>query len=203
MTAMDAITGFIFDPLYFRIFYLTILLFVTGCAIWLMYISLSRRDLFKISHQKGKDKPNFLDKAAYAFKYIFFFPVLTFLWYVLFVACLAVLSGKQNLEEIMLLGVVIVSAVRIAAYVSQRMAEDVAKMLPLTLLAGVILNPSFITLDTNLEQVNVILNHLPAFGKYLLFIIALELALKVGRALHIHFFQPQDSAGEKSLEKGI
>ncbi len=181
---LSAVAGFIVDPLYFRILYLTLLLFISGWAIWSMYISLSKRDLFRLTH---KDKPSLIDKAAYAFKSIFFFPVFTFLWYVLFVACLAVLSGKQNLEEVMLLGVVIVAAVRIAAYVSQRMAEDVAKLLPLTLLAGIILNPSFITLDTNLGQLQFFINHLPSFGKYLLFIIALEFALKVARRIQLHF----------------
>ncbi len=186
----QGISSFFLDPLYGRILYLTLMLFLAGWVIWYMYISLSKRDLFRLSSQKGKDQPNFLDKAIYAFKYGVCFPVFTFRRYVLFVACLPMLSGKQNLEEIMLLGVVIVSAVRIAAYVSQKMAEDVAKLLPLTLLAGIILTPSFITLDTNLQQLNIFIDTLPAFGKYLLFIIVLEFVLKVGRAVYVRLFNP-------------
>ncbi len=179
------LANFFLDPLYFRMLYLTVVLFLVAFAIWYMYTSISKRDLFKLTPPGDiKKEPTFMDRLLYMMKYIFFFPILTFLWFVLFVACLKILTAKENLSEIMLLGIVIISAVRIAAYASSKMAEDVAKLLPLTLLAGIILNPSFITLDASIGDLYVFADKLPAFGKYLLFIIALELALRVGHAIY-------------------
>lgn len=183
----ESIRVFLSDPLYFRIGYLTVIFFLAAWLVWYIYIQLSQRDLFKL-HKPQERKPTFLDKFVYFLKYVFLFPAFTFIWFVVLVGCLIILSAKTDIREIMLLGVVLVSAIRIAAYVNQKMAEDLAKLLPLTLLAGIILNPSFITLDAKISDLLVLETELPAFAKYFLFIIFLELVLRLAK----HFFESRN-----------
>ncbi len=76
-----------------------------------------------------------------------------------------------------------ISAIRIASYVHQKMAEDMAKLLPLTLLGGLLLNPSFITLNAQVSDLFVFQSQMIPFGKYFLFIIVLELLLKLGHVI--------------------
>lgn len=196
------IMQFFLDPFYLRILYLTLILFVVAWVIWGMYISLAKRDLFKLTHPKNiKETPTFWDRAFYMIKYLLIFPVFTFMWFVLFVACLRLLSAKQNIEDIMLLGIVIISAVRVASYFSGKMAEDVAKLLPLTLLAGIILNPSFITLNAQFEDLSIFAEKLPVFGKYLLFIIGLEFALRIAHAIYAHITHKNNSPKDGKVYK--
>ena len=179
-----ALKDFFMDPIYFRIIYLTLALFLVGGIIWYMYIKLSRRDIFHIRDPRDNKKEiTRWDKFVYFLKYVFIFPLFTFLWFVLFVACLRLLSDKKDIQDIMILGIVLISAIRIASYVHQKMAEDMAKLLPLTLLGGIILNPSFITLNAQLSDLYILQSQLLSFAKYFLFIIVLELILKIGHSI--------------------
>jgi len=172
------------DPIYLRIIYLTLALFFAGWIIWYMYIKLSQRNIFHIRDPRDNKKEiTKWDRFVYFLKYVFIFPLFTFLWFVLFVACLRLLSNQQDIQTTMILGIVLISAIRIAAYVHQKFAEDMAKLLPLTLLGGIILTPSFITLNANLSDLSIFQSQIISFAKYFLFIIILELVLKVGHSI--------------------
>src|SRR3989339_1424985 len=119
---LSTISGFFIDEVYIKLLLVTISIFAVGFFTWFMYTRLSKRDLFKIE-SPGK-KISWSDKAIYILKYIFFFPLFTFGWYLVFVACLRLLTQTFSMEEIMFLGIVLISAIRISAYVSERMAED-------------------------------------------------------------------------------
>jgi hypothetical protein len=180
-----ALKDFFMDPIYLRIIYLTLALFFVGWIIWYMYIKLSQRNIFHIRHPKDTNEEiTKWDWFVYSLKYVFIFPLFTFLWFVLFVACLRVMSDKQDIQGIMILGIVLISAIRLAAYVHQKFAEDMAKLLPLTLLGGIILNPSFITFNAQLSDLSIFQYQLLSFAKYFLFIIVLELVLKLGHTIH-------------------
>lgn len=175
---------FFMDPIYLRIIYLTLALFFAGWIIWYMYIKLSQRNIFHIRDPRDNKKEiTKWDRFVYFLKYVFIFPLFTFLWFVLFVACLRLLSNQQDIQTTMILGIVLISAIRIAAYVHQKFAEDMAKLLPLTLLGGIILTPSFITLNANLSDLSIFQSQIISFAKYFLFIIILELVLKVGHSI--------------------
>lgn len=176
--SMQDILNFFLDPIYWKIIYVTLLVFGAMFVLWWAYMKLSKKNLFTL--EKPKDhKINFWSRLFYYFKYIFIFPLLTFFWFLLFVVCLKVLTYKTEIADIMFLGIVIVSAVRIAAYVDEKMAEDLAKMLPLTLLAAVILTPSFISINIKIEDFYIFKDNFLGFAKYLLFTIVLEGVLKI------------------------
>ncbi len=192
----SSIKDFLTDPIYWKILYLTLIVFFAGWFIWYMYIKLSQKDLFKLNHISYEEAESTWEYVAYVLKYIFLFPVFVFLWFVLFVACLALLSHSKDLTNIMIIGVVLVSVIRISAYASQRMAEDIAKLLPLTVLAGLILNPSFITLNLNFSVLNELIPQIPSFLKYLLFIVVLELLLKAGHGIRMKLVNNKRSQKE-------
>jgi hypothetical protein len=169
---------FVLDPIYLRIVIVTLLVFIGMWLLWKTYMHLSKKNLFELHRPKDKDA-TFWNKAAYWLKYLLVLPLLIFFWFVIFVVCLRVLTLKTDPADIMFLGIVLISSIRIAAYFNERMAEDLAKMLPLTLLAAIILSPSFISTNIRIEDLYVFKTEFMRFAKYLLFIIVLEFVLKV------------------------
>lgn len=175
------IREFIWDKQYLNLLASTLVLFLASWLAWYIYYKqLARRDLFEIPKLKLQTKfVNFFDKAAYFLKYLLIFPVYSFIWFLIFSFLLFALSKSRTIEEILFLGIIVVAATRMGAYISEKLAEDMAKLLPLTLIAIFLMDPKAVTLDTFISSFGSILLQLPRVAKYLLFIIVVEWLLRV------------------------
>jgi hypothetical protein len=175
------------DNKFFNLFVLTITLALSGLAMWFMYTKLAKKDLFTISKPKKESSKfgKFICNTAYISKYILFLPLYSFLWFIVFSFILLILSKSQNPESILYFCIVIISAIRVCAYLNEKLAEDMAKLLPLTMVATVIINPNFLSLDLetiiNMFTLNTsnIIPLLPSYIKLLLFTIILEWILRI------------------------
>ncbi len=174
---------FVLDKQFLNLFISTIVLFFASLLAWYIYYKqLARRDLFEIPKLNLKSKfANVLDRIIYFLKYLFIFPIYSFIWFLIFSFLLFTLSKSRPIEDILFLGIIIVAATRIGAYVSEKLAEDMAKLLPLTLIAIFLIDPKAVTIKTITSSFPVLLQQIPRVAKYLLFIIAVEWLLRIGR----------------------
>ncbi|MBI2546495.1 hypothetical protein HYV81_04915 [Candidatus Woesearchaeota archaeon] len=182
-----ALKEFFMDEQFLDLFLLTLALTIAAFIIWFMYRQLSRRDLFKepIVDHTTAEKGSLKRKLLYLVEYGTLFPILTFIWFLVFSACLYLLLDGYNLTDILLLSIVLISASRIAAYISQPFAEDLAKLLPLTLIATVILNPEF-SAQLQLKNFSTFTAAIPQMAKYLVFTVFLELFLRMSHGIYAH-----------------
>jgi len=176
------VRSFFFDPLYLRILVVTLILFVAMFVMYFAYMQLSKRDLFHMKKPEGKNASR-SDYVLYGLKYAFLFPFLTYFWFLLFVLCMHALTAAEP-RTIMFLCIVLVSAIRIAAYVHEHMAEDLAKMVPLALLAAILIDPSLSAVKLDPSGLLILRDQFRGFAKYLLFIIVLEFLLRAGHGLY-------------------
>ena len=174
--------SFILDKQFLNLFMSTIILFFVSLLAWYVYYKqLARRDLFEIPKLNLKTKfANVLDRTTYFLKHLFIFPIYSFIWFLIFSFLLFVLSKSRPIEDILFLGIIVVAATRIGAYVSEKLAEDMAKLLPLTLIAIFLISPEAVTIKTITSSLPVLLQQIPRVAKYLLFIIAIEWLLRIG-----------------------
>ena len=174
--------NFILDEQFLNLFISTIFLFFASLLAWYIYYKqLARKDLFEIPKLNLESKfANVLDRIIYFLKYLFIFPIYSFIWFLVFSFLLFVLSKSRPIEDILFLGIIVVAATRIGAYVSEKLAEDMAKLLPLTLIAIFLIDPKAVTLETIASSLPVLLQQIPRVAKYLLFIIAIEWLLRIG-----------------------
>ena len=174
--------NFILDEQFLNLFISTIFLFFASLLAWYIYYKqLARRDLFEIPKLNLKSKlANVLDRIIYFLKYLFIFPIYSFIWFLVFSFLLFVLSKSRPIEDILFLGIIVVAATRIGAYVSEKLAEDMAKLLPLTLIAIFLIDPKAVTIETISSSFPALLQQIPRVAKYLLFIIAIEWLLRIG-----------------------
>ena len=173
---------FILDKQFLNLFISTIFLFFASFLAWYIYYKqLARKDLFKIPKLSLKSKfANVLDRAIYFLKYLFVFPIYSFIWFLVFSFLLFALSKSRPIEDILFLGIIVVAATRIGAYVSEKLAEDMAKLLPLTLIAIFLIDPKAVTIETITSSFPILVQQIPRAAKYLLFIIAVEWLLRIG-----------------------
>lgn len=160
----------------------TIVLFFAIFIMWYFYHKqLSRKDLFDIPKIDSNSKfVSFINRLVYFSKYIVVFPLYSFIWFLIFSFLLVLIAKSRPIGEIMFFGIVIVSVTRIAAYVSSKLAEDMAKLLPWALIIVFLIDPQSITIGSVQISFNSFVQEIPKVAKYLLFIAFVEWSLRIG-----------------------
>jgi hypothetical protein len=96
-----------------------------------------------------------------------------------FTILLILLTENRTISSILLLSATIVAAIRMASYYKKDLAQDLAKLLPLTLVSVSLLTPNFFSIERIINQVS----EIPVFTSdiltYFFFIIALETILRI------------------------
>ena len=89
--------GFILDKQYLNLLYSTLVLFAaSGLAWYIYYKQLARRDLFDIPELDLNAKyTNVFNRIVYFLKYLFIFPMYSFIWFLIFSFLLFVLSKSR------------------------------------------------------------------------------------------------------------
>jgi len=159
-----------------------IVLTVAMLLIWYLYRKVAKKDMFAVDLDKYTGRHATLKKfgalIAYVVKYMVLFPIYTFLMFAILAMSFFMLSPQYNITSSLFFSIVIISVVRILAYINEDAAQELAKMLPFSLVLSLLLNPSLISyrLPTTAETVNAF----SSISQYFVFIIGLEIVLRVG-----------------------
>ena len=172
---------FILDRQFVNLLISTTILFLASLVAWFIYSKqLAKRDLFELKLKVGSRFSNFFGRLVYFFKYLAIFPIYSFLWFLIFSFLLFLLSKSRPIEDILYFGIIVVAATRIGAYVSEKLAEDMAKLLPWSLILIFLIDPSAITIKSISSSFGIFYEQIPKVAKYLIFIVAVEWALRIG-----------------------
>ena len=92
-------------------------------------------------------------------------------------------TPQKKVLTIPLISATVIAAIRMASYYKENLSQEIAKILPFTLLAISVLNPSFFLETQYLGRVINQLIQIPSFfsniAYYLIFIIILEIILRL------------------------
>ena len=172
---------FILDRQFVNLLISTTILFLASLVAWFIYSKqLAKRDLFELKLEVGSRFRNFFERLIYFLKYLAIFPVYSFLWFLIFSFLLFLLSKSRPIEDILYFGIIVVAATRIGAYVSEKLAEDMAKLLPWSLILIFLIDPSAITIKSISSSFGIFYEQIPKVAKYLVFIVAVEWTLRIG-----------------------
>lgn len=172
---------------FFNFLILVLLVVVYSIFIWKFYKFISKKNIIELNLNKYNTyKHEILAKLVagflYFIEYIIILPFLIFFWYATFTLLLIILSQGQDTSQILLISAIVIAVIRMTSYYKEDLSQDIAKLLPLTLLAVSVLNPiSFIKSQYFASLVNHLIR-LPEFfvqiAYYLAFIIFLEIILR-------------------------
>ncbi|MBI2101617.1 hypothetical protein HYT53_03300 [Candidatus Woesearchaeota archaeon] len=178
---IEPLKDFILDRQFINLLISTIILFIASLVAWFIYSKqLAKRDLFELKLKVGSSFRIFFDRLVYFLKYLAIFPIYSFLWFLIFSFLLFLLSKSRPIEDILYFGIIVVAATRIGAYVSEKLAEDMAKLLPWSLILIFLIDPSAITIKSISSSFGIFYQQIPKVAKYLVFIVAVEWVLRIG-----------------------
>jgi hypothetical protein len=173
-----------FDTQFLTLFAATLILFLLMFVTWWVYKKLSTRNIFILfTKTAAKPNPTAWDHFTYIMKYFLLFPLLTFMGFIIFSFSLFLLAKPSTAEAqaaIIFAAITIVSTIRIGAYVHEGLAEDLAKLIPLSMLVIILADPTLHNVGISWAQIAGFILLIPSFLKYLVFTVILEGALRGG-----------------------
>ena len=164
-------------------------IFVLSIAIYSIFIFnfyrfIAKKDVFPLNLDKyNTSKSPALRKTLhfifYVFKYILLFPIFSFFWFAILTILLSFLSKNSSVENILLVSIAVVGAVRITAYYNEDLSRDLGKMLPFALLGVFLVDISFFSFGNSIILLKTIPEKYSLLVYYLVFAILLEFVARI------------------------
>ncbi|WP_251342582.1 hypothetical protein [Haloplanus halophilus] len=172
------------------------------------YRFVARRDIFELRFRRyargvvGRSVEsvgNVVRIALYVVEYLVVYPVLTMVWYVFYLLLVVLLAPGIDVRLLLVTAMAIVTAIRVTAYYSQNLSQDLAKMLPLGILGALILEGSpALPTEIPVDVVVAMAEQWETILLYLLFLVLLEFVLRIGQVLATQRLQtgrPEEDPG--------
>jgi hypothetical protein len=167
------------------IFLLVFAIFFYALIVWHGYRFISKKNLLNLNLNKYNTLKHpfftkFIASLFYFLEYLIISPIVIFISFTIFTLLLIFLNEGLEIGGILLVSAAIIGAIRVASYHKEDVSRELAKFLPLTLLTISLLNPlSIFSFEKVLNQLNEIPDFLSQITSYLLFIIGLEIILRL------------------------
>ncbi|MBW3023002.1 hypothetical protein KY308_02775 [Candidatus Woesearchaeota archaeon] len=193
------IFGFSYEeavPILKPLLYFVVVMVIYTTFVFKLYRFMARKNIFELNlYQYNKAKhggvKKFFEVIFYVLEYIIIFPILAAAWVIVVAVLLFFMSEGDPFSVILMGAVAVVASVRITAYFSEELSREVAKLLPLALLALVLTKISSFTISGYTE----LADQVPALWKtgvyYLIFIIAVEFVFRILSSMNIIYPEPK------------
>ena len=166
-----------------NLFFLIMLVFIYSLFIWKFYKFIATKNIFGLNLNKYNKTDNplltkLLAGGFYFLEYLIVLPFIIFFWFAIFAFFLILLTDSLEVGPLLIVTAVIIAVIRISCYYKEELAKELAKLLPLTLLAVALLNQNFFDFDRIIGHISQLPNFFNKIIIYLVFIIVLEIILR-------------------------
>ncbi len=170
-----------------NLFLIILVVVIYAVFIWKLYRFVAKKDIFELNlNRYNKLGHPLLAQvvaiALYLLEYVIIMPFLVFFWFGAFTLFLLILTNNLPLHTILTVSVIVIASVRMTAYIpryGEDLAKEIAKLLPLNLLAIAFLSQGatfkFGTMLANLSEIPSLFG---TIFNYLVFIFILEIILR-------------------------
>lgn len=167
-----------------NLFLLVLVVTLYGIFIWKFYRFIAQKNLLQLNlNQYNKMQKPFETKLLagtfYFLEYIVILPFVIFFWFAIFTIFLTFLTEGIGTQALLVISAVIIGAIRMTSYYKEDLSKDLAKLLPFTLLAISMTKAGFFDFQRILGKITEIPGFFDQIIYYLLFIIVLEIILRV------------------------
>lgn len=164
-------------------FILALLIVLYAFVVWKFYKSISKKDIITLNLKKyNKTEYSFLARVLagvfFLIEYIIVSPLIIFLWFGILTLLLIIITSGIETSSLLILSGILMAAIRITAYYRHELSQEIAKIVPITLLATSLLNPNFFSVERVISTVSEIPTLIGDIGIYLVFIVILEVILR-------------------------
>lgn len=165
-------------------FLIALLILIYAVFIWKFYRWIATKNLLELNLNKyNKSKhptgAKMLAGAFYLLEYIVILPFLIFFWFLIFTLFLLLLTENLPVNTLLIISATVIAAIRMTAYYNEDLSKDLAKLVPFTLLGVSLINPTFFNVGRIISQLSEIPQFISHIVSYLIFIVALEIVLRI------------------------
>ncbi len=166
-----------------NLFFLVVTILIFSVIIWNFHKIVAKKNIIILNLNKYNKYTNSitnkaLSKILYFLEYIIVTPFFIFLWFSVITFFLVLLTENIDIQRILLIAAIVVSAVRMSSYYSEDLSKEIAKLLPFNLLAIAILTPGFFDFNRIISNFSNLAAFFDNVFIYLLFIAGLEILLR-------------------------
>ena len=195
-----------FAQSFINLFLIVILVFIYAIFIWKLYTFIATKNIFGLNLNKyNKTSHPFLTKlfagGLYFLEYIIILPFLIFFWFAIFTIFLILLTDSLPVQNILIISAVIVAVIRMSSYYKEALSKDLAKLIPFTLLAVFIANWGSLSFQKILGQIQEIPSFFSNILHYLLFIIIIEIIMRLFDFIFSLFGVEEETKKEEETEE--
>jgi hypothetical protein len=169
--------------LLFTLLFFTAVIVIYAIFVFYFYRYLAKKNIIGLNLSQYTESEysttlKVLATLFYILEYLIILPILTFFWFAVLAILILVLAEGVSASTILVISAALVASVRITSYVSEKLSQDLAKMLPFTLLAIAIIKPNFFDVSALISRFAEIPSLFSNIAYYLMFIIILELIMR-------------------------
>lgn len=164
----------------------TVAIMFYAIIVWNLYRFVAKQNIFVF---KGMEEAKVSTFTSFLL-YLVIFPILTFVAFLFFALLLIFLAKGQTLEQILIISITLIAAIRLTAYYEEDLAKDVAKLIPLALLGVFLVDPSYYSFEIVLERLVALPSLVPLILRYLLFVVLLEWVLRLLLRIKLYVHAP-------------
>ncbi len=167
-----------------NVFIFSLLISAYAIFTWKFYRFLSKRDLIELNLQQYNIASHpflakFFGVILYFVEFVVILPFIIFFWFAVLGILILILSEELTADKVIVLSAAMIASIRILSYYQDDLSKDLAKIFPFTILTIILLTPSFFSLPRILDNLGQIPAFLGNIVLYLVFIMAVELILRV------------------------
>lgn len=172
---------------FFNFLIIVLLVFFILLFIWKLYKFISKKNIIELDLNKYNtyEHPFFarlIKGFLYIVEYIIILPSLILFWFATFSFFLMVLSPDQEISQIFLISSIIVVVIRMTSYYREELSQELAKLMPFTVLAISVIDPLFFRKTEYINGILMQMSQIPSFFwqimHYLGFIFFIEVFLR-------------------------
>ncbi len=165
-------------------FLLALLILIYSIFIWKFYRWVSTKNLLELNLNKYNTSQHpalskLLAVCFYLLEYIIILPFLIFFWFLIFTLFLLLLTENLPINTLLIISATIIAAIRLTAYYKEELSREIAKLIPFTLLGVSLVSSNFFDISRVISQISEIPQFMSQILSYLIFIVALEIVLRI------------------------
>ena len=169
--------------LLFTLLFFTAVIVIYAIFVFYFYRYLAKKNIIGLNLSQYTESEysttlKILATLFYIIEYLIILPILTFFWFAVLAILILILAEGVGASTILVISAALVASVRITSYVSEKLSQDLAKMLRFTLLAIAIIKPNFFDVSALISRFSEIPSLFSNIAYYLMFIIILELIMR-------------------------
>ena len=164
-----------------NLFVIVVLIFIYSVSVWKLHKIISKKNIFEMNLDDGTyfGKGNFKSALLYFLEYLIILPFFVFACFAVFAIFLIIFIGSLDISLILIISAATFTSIRMAAYYNDQLSRELAKLLPLNLLAAsIIFQNNFFSVERIITQFKNIPQATGDIFSYLAFIIMIEVTMR-------------------------